>query len=42
MYLSTLGTPMVVLSSREAISDLLDKRSATYSDRPLAPMAGEL
>ena len=28
-----LGTDLVVLNSSEAIADLLDKRSATYSDK---------
>lgn len=42
MSLSAMGSSIVVLSSREAISDLLEKRGATYSDRPLAIMAGEL
>ena len=42
MYLSAMGGSIIVLSSRETISDLLDKKSTLYSDRPLAPMAGEL
>src|SRR5579872_4076871 len=33
MYLKMLGRDMVVLSSSEAIEDLLEKRSAIYSDR---------
>lgn len=42
MYLSSMGSSIIVLSSLEVISDLFDKKSAMYSDRPLAPMAGEL
>ena len=33
LHLSFLGSDHVVLNSSEAISDLLDKRSAIYSDR---------
>ena len=38
MYLNILGKPVVVLSSEEAASQLLDKRSLNYSDRPRFPM----
>ena len=38
MYLEVLGKPMIVLSSEQAASDLLDKRSANYSDRPRFPI----
>lgn len=33
LYLNLLGADHVILNSNEAISDLLDKRSALYSDR---------
>lgn len=33
LYLNLLGTDHVILNSNKAISDLLDKRSAIYSDR---------
>ena len=33
LYLNLLGTDHVILNSSEAISDLLDKRSAIYSGR---------
>ena len=33
VYLNIFGADNVVLNSNEAISDLLDKRSAIYSDR---------
>nr|BAK09500.1 cytochrome P450 [Postia placenta] len=42
MHLSVLGRSIIVLSSASAISDLLDKRSVHYSDRPVVPMAGEM
>lgn len=32
-HLNLLGADNVILNSSEAISDLLDKRSAIYSDR---------
>jgi len=34
-----MGDDMVVLSSNEAISDLLEKRSSVYSDRVSGPTA---
>ena len=33
MYLNMVGTDVVVLNSNETITDLLDKRSAIYSDK---------
>lgn len=42
MHLSVLGQPLVILSSREAITELLEKRGSIYSDRPIIPMAGVL
>ena len=33
MYLNMFGTEIVVLNSSESTSDLLDKRSAIYSDK---------
>ncbi|KAJ7061698.1 cytochrome P450 [Mycena amicta] len=38
MYLRLPGRQIVVLDSLEAAQDLLDKRSAIYSDRPSFPM----
>ncbi|KAJ6553619.1 cytochrome P450 [Mycena vulgaris] len=38
IHLSAMGTSIVVLSSLEAAEDLLDKRSAIYSDRPRGHM----
>ncbi|KAH9925313.1 cytochrome P450 [Fomitopsis serialis] len=42
IHVSIISSSIIVLSSREAISDLLEKRSLMYSDRPVVPMAGEL
>ena len=36
MYLNGFGMNIVVLNSSEAIADLLDKRSAIYSDKVAA------
>jgi hypothetical protein len=36
MYFNMFGTDLVVLNSSEAIGDLLDKRSAIYSDKVTA------
>lgn len=33
VYLNMFGTDMIVLNSSEAMEDLLDKRSAIYSDK---------
>lgn len=38
MHISALGQSIVVLGSEKAAIDLLDKRSASYSDRPNFPM----
>ncbi|KAF9016760.1 cytochrome P450 [Hymenopellis radicata] len=42
IHLDVAGTSIVVLNSAEAASELLDGRSALYSDRPRAVMANEL
>ena len=42
VYLHILGQGVVVLSSHEAASDLLDKRGTIYSDRLSFVMLGEL
>ncbi|KAG8751025.1 hypothetical protein FRC12_012642 [Ceratobasidium sp. 428] len=41
-YLSVFGKPLVVVNSFKIASDLLDKRSSKYSERPTFQMAGEL
>jgi hypothetical protein len=42
MYLEVLGKAVVILSSEQAASDLLDKRSGIYSDRPAFPLFHKL
>ena len=42
MSLNLLGQRVVILNSAEFASELLEKRSAIYSDRPTLTMSGEL
>lgn len=42
VYLNVLGQEMVILNSSKAAIDLLDKKSVTYSDRPVVMMCGEI
>lgn len=42
MHFSVFGHPIVVLNSRAAVVDLLERRSALYSDRPRSIFAGEM
>ncbi|KAJ6529442.1 cytochrome P450 [Mycena vulgaris] len=42
LHLNMAGQSLIVLSSAEAAIDLLEKRSAIYSDRARAPMVNEL
>ncbi|KAK1226376.1 hypothetical protein PQX77_010652, partial [Marasmius sp. AFHP31] len=42
LYLNALGHHTVILNSRKATSDLLEKRSHNYSDRPDMPMLVDL
>lgn len=42
MSLNVLGQQIIILNSSKATFDLFDKRSATYSGRPVATMAGEI
>ncbi|KAJ3569349.1 hypothetical protein NP233_g5109 [Leucocoprinus birnbaumii] len=39
---TVLGQPIVIINSARVATDLLDKKSAIYSDRPTLQMAGEL
>lgn len=39
LFFKVFGKRIIVLNSDEAARDLLDKRSAIYSDRPYSPMA---
>ncbi|KAG9027418.1 hypothetical protein FRB95_007786 [Tulasnella sp. JGI-2019a] len=41
-YLNVAGQPMIVINTQEAAMDLLDKKTAIYSDRPRFVMAAEL
>jgi hypothetical protein len=34
MYLEVLGSPIIVLNTEQVAAELLNKRSAIYSDRP--------
>jgi hypothetical protein len=34
MYLEVLGNPIIVLNTEQVAAELLNKRSAIYSDRP--------
>ncbi|KAJ7688010.1 cytochrome P450 [Mycena rosella] len=42
LHLNAAGTSLIILSSTKAATDLLDKKSAIYSDRPRMPMINEL
>ncbi|KZT32144.1 cytochrome P450 [Sistotremastrum suecicum HHB10207 ss-3] len=42
VHVSALGRHIIVLNSHKAAFDLLEKRSAIYSERPTLPMGGEL
>ncbi|KAI9507177.1 cytochrome P450 [Russula earlei] len=42
VYANVAGQPLVILSDIEVANELLDKKSAIYSDRPVLEMAGEL
>jgi hypothetical protein len=37
-----MGQPIIILNSLTACQDLLEKRSAKYSGRPVLPFAGEM
>ncbi|KAI1338418.1 putative cytochrome P450 [Xylariaceae sp. FL0016] len=42
MHLSMAGQPLIILSTNEAVQELMNRRGAQYSDRPRLVMAGEL
>ncbi|KAJ7626738.1 cytochrome P450 [Mycena rosella] len=42
LHLNAAGTSLIILSSTKAATDLLDKKSAIYSNRPRMPMVTEL
>ncbi len=39
---TVLGQPLIILNSAQMCKEMLDKKSAIYSDRPVLQMAGEL
>lgn len=39
---TVLGQPLIILNSAKAVIDILEKKSAIYSDRPTLQMGGEL
>jgi hypothetical protein len=39
---SVFGQPLIILNSSKTAIDMMDKKSAIYSDRPVMPMGGEL
>ncbi|KAH9991662.1 cytochrome P450 [Russula compacta] len=42
VYANVAGQPLIILSDIEVANEMLDKKSAIYSDRPVLEMAGEL
>jgi hypothetical protein len=38
VYGYALGQHVIILNSRKAVTELFEKRSQIYSDRPLLPM----
>ncbi len=42
IYFEVLGRPFLVLGSLERTTDLLERRSSNYSDRPRLPMVLEM
>ena len=40
--ITAFGQRIIILNSLKAAIDLLDKKGAIYSDRPVLPMAGKL
>lgn len=42
VYLHILGISLVFLNTKDAVSDLLDRKGSIYSDKPSLVMTGEL
>ncbi|KAK7449187.1 hypothetical protein VKT23_013333 [Stygiomarasmius scandens] len=42
IYLNVVGQPIIVLNSRQAAADLLDRRATIYSDRPINIVGSEI
>ncbi len=42
VYMGVFGNPIVVLNTKQAAYDLLDRKGSMYSSRPQRPMVTEL
>lgn len=42
VYANAAGQPLIILSNAEVANEMLDRKGAIYSDRPVLQMAGEL
>jgi hypothetical protein len=42
VYTSIAGQPMIILGDYQVANEMLNKKSAIYSDRPIMEMMGEL
>ncbi|KAH8114930.1 cytochrome P450 [Phellopilus nigrolimitatus] len=42
IYTNIVGRPIIILNTVEAARDLMDKRSANYSDRPVSILHGDM
>ncbi|KAH8113801.1 cytochrome P450 [Phellopilus nigrolimitatus] len=42
IYTNIVGRPIIILNTVEAARDLMDKRSANYSDRPVSILHGDI
>jgi hypothetical protein len=42
VYANAAGQPLIILSDMEVANEMLDRKGAIYSDRPVLHMAGEL
>jgi hypothetical protein len=42
VYANVAGQPLIILSDTEVANEMLDRKGAIYSDRPILHMAGEL
>ena len=42
MHVDAMGQPIMIVNSQKVAVDLLDRRSAYYSDRPYLAMGGDL
>jgi len=42
IYINIMGQDIIILDSLEVATELMERRSSTYSDRPRLPMLNEL